>query len=126
MNYFKRLVADEAIVAYVMLALIVTNLDARDLARGTPAYIDRAGGALDTLNALLLFCAVTLLYKIGVQQSVTRWAFALLTLPMAVFIAATVLYTINVPDVSKAGIPFFVGFYVLLIRRAWARDKGTT
>lgn len=119
----KRLLFNDALVAVIMLCLIITNYDARDMARGTPGFINRsAAGALDFLAAWFFFSAGTLLYCTLSGRPVSRWGFALLTLPLLLYIVATVIYTFGA-NTAKSDIVIYSGLYILLLKRAWMRPK---
>ena len=119
----RRMVFNDVLTGGVMLGLAAANLGARGMQRGTAAYIEGAGaGLLDIMSALLAVCGLILIRRAWGRLPVTRWDFAFLTFPLALYIAATLVYSWETRGPAH-GIVLYGGFYILLVKRAWTRPR---
>lgn len=127
MKIMMRLSSEEFICGVIMLLLILTNADARDNATGTPQFIERGMGlSLNCYAVFLLGFGLDLVVSALVGRYLSPLRFAVLTLPLLFYIAATAIYTIT-NDLSKSGVVIYTAFYLYLVSRCLLRErKGGT
>ena len=116
-----RRTLEELIVGMTMLLMVLTNSEARNAPIGTAAYINNLG-LLDFLNAALALCGGVLVYHALVRERASRELFAIVTIPLLLYIVASAIYTYQ-SGLSKTGAVVFAGYYLLLLYRVWDRPR---
>lgn len=119
-----RLIREETIVGFLMLALTFANLDAANRNQGTTEFIQALFGdlILTGLDLAFLACGLILLL-IVYRRRPLHWAvFVALTLPLVFYIGSTILYTLLF-NLTKTGVLIYIAFYLYLFIQVLTRPE---